>query len=155
MRVALLSPTPTLHHLRPNPRPPPPAACLLDVEALDAATGLAWTPDPTTAGDDRCVYDPADAERTEFLVVTIEPAIDDPALDTPALDTPDLDALCASGTSMSVGGTGFVCRLPDGGVFAALVRDDELVTVAMAEIPTRTSAEQVGRAFAAQLDRVR
>ena len=40
------------------PPPPPPAACLLDTGGLEAGTGLSWRPDPSTASDTRCVYDP-------------------------------------------------------------------------------------------------
>lgn len=125
----------------PAPPPPaPPAACLLDVEALRAATGPAWAADEAVASDTRCVYDPAGGTDGEFVVVDVGPAV--------PLD--DVAALCADGTRTPAG-TGFTCRLPGGGVFAATVHDGDLVTAAAAEVPAATTSDRLAAALGAQL----
>lgn len=155
--------------------PAPPVACMLDVEALGAATGVTWTLDPATASDTRCLYDAeppetssdstgddgsgadvtggetaesdtADGEstdgRTEFLAVDIAAA------------GPDLEAvaeLCEPGTSTPVGADGFVCRFQGGSVFAAQLRDEQLITVAASAVPEGTTGDELAAALADQL----
>jgi hypothetical protein len=130
----------------PPPPPPPPAACLLDTAALANATGVTWTPDASTASDARCVYDPAGttrpAEGPTFLSVDVtEPP---PALDTVA-------ELCEDGSRAPVGAAGFVCRFQGGNVFAALVRNGRLVTLAASAVPTGTTPAQLVVAFDQQV----
>ncbi|GAA0934799.1 hypothetical protein [Pseudonocardia zijingensis] len=131
----------------PPPPPPPPAACLLDTGALARATGLTWAPDPATAGDTRCVYDPAGSPRPDdgpaFLSVDVTP---DPA---PALDT--VAELCEDGSRAPVGTDGFVCRFQGGNVFAAVTRDGGLVTLAASAVPAGTTAAQLVVAFDQQV----
>lgn len=122
--------------------PAPPAACLLDTGALQAATGLAWTPDATTAGDARCVYDPASGTGAEFAAVDVAPR--------PSGTLDDIAALCAAG-SRTPASTGFVCRLEGGGVFAATDRGSDLVTLAVATVPEGTTAAQLTTALAEQI----
>lgn len=147
----------------PEPAPPPPpAACLLDLARFAATTGLTWTPDASTAGDTRCVYDPsaptptgaattstaatATATSSGFVTVEITDAADE--LDAAA-------ALCEPGTSTPVGAGGFTCRFTGGGptpaVFAAVVRDGRLVTVTASGVPDGTTADRLTSAFAEQL----
>jgi hypothetical protein len=150
--------TPAPAPAAPPEPPPPPAACLLDTDALRVATGLTWAPDDTTASDTRCVYDPGTGTGTEFVVVDVDPpAVTEPPtpLDEPTpLDDPtpvdDIAAVCAGDTRVPAG-SGFVCRLPAGGVFAATVRDGALVTLAAAAVPAATTADALGTAFAEQL----
>ena len=124
----------------PPPPPAPPAACLLDVAALRTATGPAWVADETAATDTRCVYDPEGATAGEFVVVEVGPAV--------VLD--DVAAVCADGTRTPTG-TGFTCRLPGGGVFAATLHDGDLVTVAAVEVPASTTPDRLATALGAQL----
>ena len=141
----------------PSPEPPaapppaPPAACLLDPGALATVTGLAWTPDQSTASDTRCVYDPVPPAGPAFLAVEIVPATtDDPQteLDTAA-------AACADGSRapLAAEGTGFVCRFRGGSVFAAQVRAGQLVTVSASAVPDGTTAARLVLALQQQLDR--
>jgi len=131
----------------PPPPPPPPAACLLDTAALEAATGLAWTPDATTASDTRCVYDPAGAPRPDAGPAFVSVDVTDEA--PPALDT--VAELCEDGSRAPVGEVGFVCRYQGGNVFAALVRDGRVVTVAASAVPEGTTAAQLVMAFDQQV----
>ncbi|WP_300019574.1 hypothetical protein [Pseudonocardia sp.] len=155
----------------PAPEPVvPPAACVLDVAALAAATGLSWTADATTASDTRCVYDPDPDAGDGFVSVEVLPAApagadqataapdvpapDVPAPDVPAPDVPRLETLaqaCAAGSREPVGTDGFVCRFPGGGVFAARDRADTMLTVAAAEVPVGTTPERLTAAFGEQL----
>lgn len=118
--------------------PAPPAACLLDVDALTAASGVAWTPDEIAASDTRCVYD-ADGGG-EFLVVEI----------TASVPLDEVAAVCTSGSRAPAGG-GFVCGLPGGGVFAATERDGDLLTLATATVPAATTSERLATALGGQL----
>jgi hypothetical protein len=138
----------------PPPPPPPPAACLLDTDALTAATGLTWTPDPNTASDTRCVYDPAGAPRPPdgpaFLAVDVTP---DPDPVT-ALDT--VAALCEDGSRAPAAGSegraaGFVCRFQGGNVFAAAASEGRLVTLAASAVPPGTTAASLVVAFDRQV----
>lgn len=129
----------------PEPAPPP-AACLLDPDALRAATGLVWAPDDTTASDTRCLYDPATGTGAEFVAVDVAP----PGVTGPPTPLDDIAAVCADGTRVPAG-DGFGCRLPAGGVFAATVRDGELVTLAAAAVPAGTTADALATALAEQL----
>jgi hypothetical protein len=142
----------------PPPPPPPPAACLLDTDALTAATGLTWTPDPSTASDTRCVYDPSGAPRPPdgpaFLAVDVTPDPDPVA----ALDT--VAALCEDGSRApsagSEGGSegraaGFVCRFQGGNVFAAAAGEGRLVTLAASAVPPGTTAASLVVAFDRQV----
>lgn len=122
--------------------PAPPAACLLDTGALRAATGLAWTADETAAGATRCVYDPEGGSGTQFVGVDVTPG--------PATPLDEVAAVCAPDTRTPAG-AGFVCRLPGGGVFAATLRDGDLVTVAVASVPAATSADRLAAALGDQL----
>lgn len=110
------------------------------------STGLRWAPDETTATDARCVYDAAPGDGTGFLVVTVEPLPDG--------GTETVAAVCEDGTTAPAGSTGFVCPIPEGGVFGAAARAGDLVTVAAARVPTGTTADRLLPALAAQLDRV-
>jgi hypothetical protein len=58
-----------------------------------------------------------------------------------ALDT--VAELCEDGSRAPVGTAGFVCRYQDGNVFAALVHDGSLVTVAASAVPAGTTAAQL------------
>ncbi len=131
----------------PPPAPPPPAACLLDTGALQAATGLSWTPDVSTASDTRCVYDPSGSQRAAegpvFLSVDVT---DGPPT---ALDT--VAELCDDGSRAPVGTGGFVCRYQGGNVFAAAVRDGRLVTLSASAVPAGTTAAQLVVAFDQQV----
>jgi hypothetical protein len=135
------------------PPPAPPAACLLDPGALTTVTGLAWTPDQSTASDTRCVYDvgpPAPAGEPAFLAVEVSPATtDDPQAE---LDT--VAAACADGSRapLSAAGTGFVCRFRGGSVFAATARSGQLVTVSASAVPDGTTAARLVLALQQQLD---
>jgi hypothetical protein len=141
----------------PPPPPPPPAACLLDTAAFTAATGLAWTPDASTASDTRCVYDPAGTAQPPEgpAFVTVDVAPDPGPTPTGALDT--VAAVCEDGSRVPVGGQGtptvpgFVCRFQGGNVFAAMVRDDRLVTVAASAVPPGTTAAHLVVAFDQQV----
>ncbi|OZM78246.1 hypothetical protein [Pseudonocardia sp. MH-G8] len=135
----------------PPPPPPPPAACLLDTAALAEATGLGWAPDPSTASDTRCVYDPSAAPGAEpaFVTVEVAPAADpDSALDT-------VTALCEDGSEVAAGDAGVVCRFQGGSVFAAAVRDGRLVTVAASAVPEGTTAARLVVAFDQQVAALR
>jgi len=125
------------------PEPAPPAACLLDTTVLATTTGVGWTPDATTASDTRCVYDPDGGSGQEFVVIAV-------TADPGGLD--GIAPVCASDTRTPGTSGGFVCGLPGGGVFAAVVRGEELVTIAAARVPASTTAERLGTAFAEQLD---
>jgi hypothetical protein len=60
----------------PAPAPPaPPAACLLDTDALAAGTGLSWTADVSTASDTRCVYDPGPGTAASAAPASSSPAL--------------------------------------------------------------------------------
>lgn len=134
----------------PQAQPPaPPAACLLDDPALAATTGVAWTPDQSTATDTRCVYDPAGNPRPAgFLAVDITASDDDAATE---LDS--IAELCESGSraDMKVADGGFVCRFDGDGVYAALVRGGRVVTVASSAVPPGTTAARLAVAFTQQL----
>ncbi|MBW0115944.1 hypothetical protein, partial [Pseudonocardia abyssalis] len=95
--------------------------------------------DEIAASDTRCIYD-ADGGGGEFLVVEIAPAV--------PLD--DVAAVCTAG-SRTPAGTGFVCGLPGGGVFAATERDGDLLTLAAAAVPAATTADRLATALDAQL----
>jgi hypothetical protein len=139
------------------PPPPPPAACVLDTAALGAATGLTWTPDETTASDTRCVYDPAGAPSTPdgpaFVAVDIAPAGGPDAGST--LDT--VAGLCDpnSRADVTAADGGFVCRFQGGSVFAAAVRNEQVVTVAASAVPPGTTAARIVTAFSEQLGALR
>jgi hypothetical protein len=134
----------------PDPAPPtteppaPPAACLLDTEALRVATGLAWAADTTTATDTRCVYDPDGGTGTEFVVVDVA---------QPGVPLDQVAELCTAGTRIPAG-EGLVCGLAGGGVFAATVRGGELVTLAAASVPAATTADRLTAALGEQLARL-
>ena len=145
----------------PAPPPPPPAACLLDTDALAAATGLTWTADATTASDSRCVYDPAvNAPATgaappppkgltgEFVAVDVAAASDQP----PAAQLDVLAGVCDEGTRTPTARDGFVCRFGEGSVFGGLVRGDQMITVAASAVPPGTTAAALVTAFGQQLD---
>jgi hypothetical protein len=153
----------------PAPAPPaPPAACLLDTDALAVGTGLSWTPDVSTASDTRCVYDPgpgtaasAAASATpaapsaapgtgspEFVAVGLAKASTEPA-------AAQLDVLaqpCSTGSRTPTRQGGFVCRFPAGSVFAGRVRADQLVTIAASAVPAGTTGDALATAFGQQLD---
>jgi hypothetical protein len=134
------APAPAAAPAPPEP-PAPPAACLLDTAALRVATGLAWTADATTATDTRCVYDPEGGADAEFVVVDVAEPV------TPLEEVADV---CADG-SRTPAGAGFVCRLAGGGLFAATVRDGELVTLAAAAVPAGTTVDRLAAGLAEQL----
>lgn len=161
--VSCTSAAPTPEVPDPAPPPPPPAACLLDLPRFATATGLTWTPDPSTAGDTRCVYDPGGPVPTgsatptgsgmppEF--VTVE--INDAELTDASDELDAAAALCEPGTSTPVGEGGFVCRFTGGGptpaVFAAVAREGKLVTVTASGVPDGTTADRLAAAFTEQL----
>jgi hypothetical protein len=134
-----------------SPPPPPPAACLLDMAALAVTTGLTWTPDPATASDTRCVYDPSAGAAMEegpaFVAVDIAPAQGADA--STELDT--VAALCEDGSRAPVDEGGFVCRFQGESVFAAAVRRGQVVTVTASAVPTGTTAARLVVAFDQQL----
>jgi hypothetical protein len=132
----------------PTP-PPPPAACLLDVDALAAATGLTWTPDAATAGDDRCVYDARPGDPLAFLAVELAPPVSPAGLE-------EVAAACTDGsrTAVTAGRAAFVCMLPAGSMLGAVAAEEHLVTVTASEIPTGTTADQLAAALAVQLARI-
>jgi hypothetical protein len=130
--------------------PAPPAACLLDVPTLGTATGVGWTPDQSTATDTRCVYDPAGAaDHGQFLAVDLEPATGVAA--STELDT--VAGVCDPGSRVALtrSDTGFVCRYQAGNVFAALVRNGKLITVATSAVPPGTTGARLVVALDAQL----
>jgi hypothetical protein len=150
-----------------TPPPPPPAACLLDVDAMAGTTGLTWTPDPTTASDTRCVYDPASAatptatptaaptgtaaeapgrSSSEFVAVDIAPATGQPT----AAQLDVLAQVCEGG-SRAPAGSGFVCRFGGGSVYAGLVRDGDVITLAASAVPAGTTAAALTVAFGEQV----
>lgn len=136
--------------------PAPPAACLLDTDALTASTHLTWTADATTASDTRCVYDPAlpagaaptAPDHPEFLAVDLAAA-------TGKTADAQLDVLaqpCAAGSRKPTKLDGFVCRFPAGSVFAGGVRADRLITIAASGVPEGTTADVLSTALGQQLD---
>jgi hypothetical protein len=135
----------------PPPPPPPPAACLLDTGALAAATGLTWTPDASTASDTRCVYDPSGSPRPPegpaFVAVEVAPGADP----NPATVLDAVAALCEDGSRVPAGQAGFVCRFDGDSVFAAAVRDGQVVTLAASAVPAGTTAARLVVAFDQQI----
>lgn len=128
--------------------PPPPAACLLDVAAFAAATGIDWRPDQVTASDTRCVYDPG-ARGPAFLAVELSRS------SRPDLVTLDEVAqVCAEG-SRSGEPPAFVCRLADGGLYAAQAIDGQVVTISVSAVPERTTAANLVVALDQQLGALR
>lgn len=127
----------------PDP-PPPPAACLLALDALAAATGLSWNPDPTTASDTRCVYDPA-GDGGAFLAVELAPVDGDPAAVLERV------AEVCDGTAERAGAAALVCGLDSGGVYGAAATDGRLVTLAASAVPDGTTAAGLTAALAEQL----
>lgn len=127
--------------------PPPPAACLLDGAALQATTGLAWTPDQSTATDTRCVYDPPGGPAG-FLAVDVGSSDDDAATQ---LDT--IAELCESGSRADVDAAdgGFVCRFDTDNVYAAIVRGGQVVTLSTSAVPPGTTSAKLAVAFTEQL----
>ena len=126
---------------------------MLDTAAFGAATGLVWTPDASTASDTRCVYDPTTlsipAEGPAFVTVDVA-AAQDPE---PATELDTVAALCADGSRAEVtaGEGGFVCRFQGGSVFAAMVLDGQVVTLAASAVPPGTTAARLVVAFDQQL----
>jgi len=120
---------------------------VLDTDALAAATGLAWTPDASTASDTRCVYDPSGAPRPAegpaFLSVDVTP---DPQATIDAVA-----ALCDRGSRAPAGTGGFVCRYQGGNVFAAVTHDGRLLTLSASAVPAGTTAAQLVVAFDQQV----
>jgi hypothetical protein len=135
----------------PPPPPPPPAACLLDTGALATATGLTWTPDASTASDIRCVYDPSGSPRPPegpaFVAVEVAPAADP----NPATALDAVAVLCEDGSRVPAGQAGFVCRFGGDSVFAAAVRDGQVVTLAASGVPAGTTAARLVVAFDQQM----
>ena len=135
----------------PPPPPPPPAACLLDTGALATATGLTWTPDASTASDTRCVYDPSGTTRPPegpaFVAVEVTPAADP----NPATALDAVAALCEDGSRVPAGQAGFVCRFDGDSVFAAAVRNGQVVTLAASAVPAGTTAARLVVAFDQQI----
>lgn len=131
--------------------PVPPAACLLDTAAFEAATGIAWTPDATTATDGRCVFDPAGPQDDPaFVTATVAAPAPDAAT---ALTT--LAQLCDARSRAEVPGTGggFVCRFQTGTVVGAAPRGAQLLTLTASAVPKGTTADRLTRGLAEQLAR--
>ena len=97
----------------------------------------AWTSDPS--GTPR----PPDGPAFLAVDVTTDP---DPVT---ALDT--VAALCEEGSRAPAGTNGFVCRFQGGNVFAAVVHDGRLVTLATSAVPPGTTATQLVVAFDQQV----
>jgi hypothetical protein len=137
--------------------PAPPAACLLDVDALAATTGLTWTPDTTTASDRRCVYDPGGGGGLDFVGVDVV-LFDGGAIDggAAAAELEALSGVCTDGTVTTVpaGEGAFVCRFQGGSVFSAVVTGGRLVTVAASAVPAGTTADALAAAFTTELTRI-
>jgi hypothetical protein len=137
--------------------PPPPAACMLDMPAFAATTGLSWTPDASTASDTRCVYDPTTrsipADGPAF--VTLDVAAMQGT--EPAAELATVAELCAEGSRAEVaaGDGGFVCRFQGASVFAAMVQRARVVTLAASAVPPGTTAAQLVVAFDQQLTALR
>jgi hypothetical protein len=146
---------------------------------MAGTTGLAWTPDPTTASDTRCVYDPAPAARPTTIrntttgntttgntatgAPTTTPAaaagaenefvaVDiAPATDQPPAAQLDVLAQVCEGGTRAPAGDGFVCRFGGGSVYAGLVRGRDVITLAASAVPTGTTAAALTVAFGEQL----
>jgi hypothetical protein len=132
----------------PAPAPAPPAACLLDVTALAAATGLAWTADGSTASDTRCVYDPAGGTAREFLAVDVAPLGGAGA----GAELAALAEVCGTPpVPVAADGPAMVCTLESGSVYAATAGGSRLVTIAASAVPAGTTAERLTVALAEQL----
>lgn len=139
---------------RQAPPPAPPAACLLDTAALATTTGVSWAPDQSTATDTRCVYDavgtpPATGTTPAFLAVqlALAPSGDpDVELDTAA-------QVCEQGSRapLTADGSGFVCRIAGGSVYAAVARGGQIVTVSASAVPAGTTAARLVVALSGQL----
>jgi hypothetical protein len=122
---------------------------------LAAATGLTWEPDASTASDTRCVYDPSGTPRPPdgpaFLAVDVASG------PNPAAELDTVAAVCEDGSRVPVGGqgtptvAGFVCRFQGGNVFAAVVHDGRLVTLAASAVPPGTTAAHLVVAFDQQV----
>jgi hypothetical protein len=133
--------------------PAPPAACVLDTDALSSATDVKWTPDQSTASDTRCVYDAAPqqngASGPQFLTVSLFPRTQ---ADSSA-ERELLAQLCVKGSRVDVDAAdgGFVCRFDGDLVFGALVRGDQVVQVSTSAIPATTASATLAGAISDQL----
>lgn len=123
---------------------------MLDEAALAALTGLEWTPDRTLASDTRCVYDPANAERTTFLAVELSEV----GPEGPAAELRLVGQVCQTNRrSVPARDGGFVCRLRGGPVFGAAVAGDQMLTIAASAVPNGTTAQTLTDAVVAELAR--
>jgi hypothetical protein len=133
--------------------PAPPAACVLDADALGSATDVKWTPDQSTASDTRCVYDavpqPEGAGGPQFLTVALFPRTQADA----SAERELLAQLCLKGSRVDVDAAdgGFVCRFDGDLVFGALVRGNEVVQVSTSAIPAATAGATLAGAISEQL----
>lgn len=138
--------------------PPPPAACVLDGAALAATTGITWVPDQNTATDTRCVYDaagppPVPGSTPAFLAVDIAPT----GGGRPDAELDMIAQVCEEGSRAPVTAAdgGFVCRTVGGGVYSALVRGGQVLTVAAATVPPGTTGAWLVVAVSRQLGALR
>lgn len=133
--------------------PDPPAACVLDTNALTSATDVTWTPDESTADDTRCVYDagpePAGPGGPQFLTVSLFPRTQADA----AAERELLAQLCLTGSRIDVnaGDGGFVCRFDGELVYGVLVRGDQVVQVSTSAVPATTAGATLASAISDQL----
>ena len=84
----------------------------------------------------------------EFVAVDVGTATDAP----PGAQLDVVAEVCDGESRTPTTGTGFVCRLPGGSVYAGLVRDGQVITVAASAVPPGTTAAALVLAFAQQLD---
>lgn len=143
--------------------PAPPAACLLDSAALAATSGVTWIPDQSIATDTRCVYDAAGAGTSGTGTATPVPAGGPPAFlaveiapirgADPATGLDTIAQVCAQGSRAPVTAAegGFVCRVPGAGVYGAVVRGGQVVTLSASTVPAGTSAARLVVAVSQQL----
>ncbi len=132
-----------------DPSPAAPAAAAAETGAGGSAReGAAEGRDESPPEDDDATATPAEAGPAEFVAVDVTAAPEE----APAGQLDVLAQVCESGTRTATTGSGFVCRLPGGSVFAALVSGDRVVTVAASGVPEGTTAAALVIAFGQQLD---
>jgi hypothetical protein len=130
-----------------DPSPAAPAAAAAETGAGGSAReGAAEGRDQSPPEDAAAAA--AGTGSAEFVAVDVTAAPEE----VPAAQLDVLAQVCESGTRTATTGSGFVCRLPGGSVFAALVSGDRVVTVAASDVPEGTTAAALVIAFGQQLD---
>ena len=140
----------------PAPAPAPAAASQTGAggSARDGATEGRRAPSAEDGGPGGPVEAGATgAGPAAFVAVDVTPAAGEAAAGKAAAAQLDVLAqVCEAGTRTATAGSGFVCRLSGGSVFAALVDADRVVTVAASDVPAGTTAAALVVAFGEQLD---